>query len=415
MYGIASDATEGRFTGSVGYLRAAHYIIGQLKAADLRPGWTDESGGKTYLQPVPFIWDDYSGSMLSVNGVIYRHSAYAFVIAQPGVATGTIVESPLFIGNGREEDYAGMDAGGKWVVLSQADSLSQALLAKHQVGGVILLPNENQARDWETTVIRQYRFGYMHYVPDGVRPPAGIPYILVSPDLARLLVKGCHLAVRLTCKQEPDTAYNVIAVVPGTDAYLKDQTIVVGAHLDHLGKIGNHVYNGANDDASGCVAELGAAKVLMAHRCKRTVVFVFYTGEELDLKGSRWFVDHLPVPATQLLMNINLEQVGSKHRSFPGIWAVSTPGFEKVFYASGKIFADSNLRYTPADSLMNEVSNTDSYSFINKNVPSILLSSGGFDDHHTALDKIDLIDFEHLRKATVLLDSLVEKLGNGGL
>jgi len=415
MYGIASDATEGRFTGSVGYLRAAHYIIGQLKAADLRPGWTDESGGKTYLQPVPFIWDDYSGSMLSVNGVIYRHSAYAFVIAQPGVATGTIVESPLFIGNGREEDYAGMDAGGKWVVLSQADSLSQALLAKHQVGGVILLPDENQARDWEITVIRQYRFGYMHYVPDGVRPPAGIPYILVSPDLARLLVKGCHLAVRLTCKQEPDTAYNVIAVVPGTDAYLKDQTIVVGAHLDHLGKIGNHVYNGANDDASGCVAELGAAKVLMAHRCKRTVVFVFYTGEELDLKGSRWFVDHLPVPATQLLMNINLEQVGSKHRSFPGIWAVSTPGFEKVFYASGKIFADSNLRYTPADSLMNEVSNTDSYSFINKNVPSILLSSGGFDDHHTALDKIDLIDFEHLRKATVLLDSLVEKLGNGGL
>lgn len=412
MYGIASDRTEGRFTASVGYLRAAHYIIGQLKAVGIRPGWTDQNGGKTYLQPVPFIWDDCTGSTLSVNGVIYRHSDYAFVIAQPGMAPETVVQSPLFIGKGREEDYAGMDAAGKWVVLSQVDSLSQALLAKHQVGGVILLPDENQARDWETTVIRQYRFGYMHYVPDGVPAPAGIPYILVSPDLARILVKGCHLAVRLTCKQQRITAYNVIAIVPGTDTYLKDQTIVVGAHLDHLGKIGNHVYNGANDDASGCVAELGAAKALVAHPCKRTVVFVFYTGEELNLKGSRWFVDHLPVPATHLLMNINLEQVGSKHRSFPGIWAVSTPGFEKDFYASGKIFPDSALRYTPADSLMNEMSNTDSYSFINKNVPSILLSSGGFDDHHTVLDKIELIDFEHLRKATVLLDSLVERLGN---
>jgi len=61
---------------------------------------------------------------------------------------------------------------------------------------------------------------------------------------------------------------------------------------------------------------------------------------------------------------------------------------------------------------MNEISNTDSYSFINKNVPSVLLSSGGFSDHHTVLDKIDLIDFEHLRKATVLLDSMVEELGN---
>jgi Zn-dependent M28 family amino/carboxypeptidase len=114
------------------------------------------------------------------------------------------------------------------------------------------------------------------------------------------------------------------------------------------------------------VAELGAAKALVAHPCKRTVMFVFYTGEELNLKGSRWFVDHLPVPATHLLMNINLEQVGSKHRSFSGIWAVSTPGFEKVFYQSGKVFPDSDLRYTPADSLMDEVSNTDSYSFIIK-------------------------------------------------
>jgi hypothetical protein len=366
MYGIASDGTEGRFTGSPGYLRAAHYVIGQLKAAGIQPGWTDESGRRTYLQPVPFIWDDYTGSALSINGVLYRHNGYKFIVAQAGVAPGTIVQSPLFIGNGSEEDYSGMDAAGKWVVLSQVDSLGRALLARHRVAGVILLPDENQAKDWETTVIRQYRFGYMHYVPDGVPALAGIPYILVSPDLARLLVKGVHLAVRLTRKQEHVTAYNVIAVMPGIDPDLKDQTIVVGAHLDHLGKIGNHIYNGANDDASGCVAELGAAKALGASPCKRTVLFVFYTGEELNLKGSRWFVDHLAVPATHMLMNINLEQVGSKHRSFPGIWAVSTPGFEKVFYESGKVFPDSDLKYTPADSLMNEISNTDSYSFINR-------------------------------------------------
>jgi len=390
MYGIASDRTEGRLTGSPGYLRAAHYVIGQLKAAGIQPGWTDENGRKTYLQPVPFIWDDYTGSALSINGVVYGHSGHKFIVVQAGVAP----------------------AAGKWVVLSRVDSLSRALLARHEVAGVILLPDENQAKDWETTVIRQYRFGYMHYVPDGVPAAAGIPYILVSPELARLLVKGCHLAVRLTHKQEHVTAYNVMAILPGTDPQLKDQTIIVGAHLDHLGRVGGHIYNGANDDASGCVAELGAAKVIVGHPCKRTVLFVFYTGEELNLKGSRWFVDHLPVPATHVLMNINLEQVGSKHRSFHGIWAVSTPGFEKVFYESGKVFPDSDLKYTPVDSLMNEISNTDSYSFIYKNVPSVLLSSGGFSDHHTVLDKIDLIDFEHLRKVTVLLNSLVEELGN---
>ena len=115
---------------------------------------------------------------------------------------------------------------------------------------------------------------------------------------------------------------------------------------------------------------------------------------------------------THVSMNINLEQVGSKHRSFPGIWAVSTPGFESVFYKSGKVFADPDLKYSSVDSLMNEISNTDGYSFITRHVPSVLLSSGGFDEHHTVLDKIDLIDFEHLRKATVLLSALVEELGN---
>jgi Zn-dependent M28 family amino/carboxypeptidase len=75
-----------------------------------------------------------------------------------------------------------------------------------------------------------------------------------------------------------------------------------------------------------------SSRALAKHPAKRTVLFVFYTGEELNLKGSRWIVDHLPVPAAQVLININLEQVGSKNRSFPGIRAVSTPGFENVFY-----------------------------------------------------------------------------------
>jgi predicted methyltransferase MtxX (methanogen marker protein 4) len=57
------------------------------------------------------------------------------------------------------------------------------------------------------------------------------------------------------------------------------------------------------------------------------------------------------------------------------------------------------------------MSNTDSFSLLNKNVPSVLLSSGGFDEHRTVLDKVDLIDFEHLRKATVLLHSKVKQLG----
>jgi hypothetical protein len=380
MFGIASDATEGRFTGSAGYGKAAKYVVSQLRAAGLKPGWT-EQGKETYLQPVPFVWDNYTGSSLQINRTVYSHSAANFIVLQRGSI-----------------------AKGKWIVSAPGDKV------KGNAAGIILLPDESQAKDWETTAIRQYRFGYMHYVPDGITAQHDIPTIMVSPGLAKQLAPGDSIAVTLICRQERKTGYNVVGCLPGTDRHLQDQFIVIGAHLDHIGRIGNHIYNGANDDGSGCVAELGAARAIAAHPCEHPVLFTFYCGEELNLKGSRWFVDHLA--ARHILMNINLEQVGSRHRSLRGVWALGAPEFETDFYASGKLFPPSDLKFSPVDSVMEVMSNTDSYSFMNKNIPSLLLGSGGFEEHHTPRDKIDLIDFEHLRKATALLCNLVLLIGN---
>lgn len=379
MYGIASDATEGRFTGSPGYLKAANYVARQLRA----------SGLKTTFQPVPFIRDNYDASSLTVNGVAFPHKGGNFIVLEHSV-----------------------QQTGDWVVLQQRpDSAETEALLKRKVAGVILLPNEEQAKDWETTVIRQYRFGYMHYAIDYAPTNASLTLILVSPSLAEKL-KVTKPRVNFKYSQEEINGYNVIATIPGTDKQLQDQTIIAGAHLDHIGRLGNHIYNGANDDASGCVALLAAAKAIAAHPAKRPLMFVFYCGEELNLFGSRYFTDHPPVPVKNILVNINLEQVGSKHRSFNGIWAVATPGFEKDFYSCGKVFPGSDLKYTPIDSLLNEVSNTDTYSFMNKRLPSVLLSSGGFDEHHSPLDKIDLIDFGHLRKVALLLNEFITRLGN---
>jgi hypothetical protein len=378
MYGIASDATEGRFTASAGYLKAAKYVEAQLKATGVKPGWKN-GGKKTYLQPVPFSWDDYSGSTLTVQGQTYMHGAENFIVIQRGVTKA-----------------------GKWFVLSPGDSV------KGNPAGIILLPTGDQAKDWETTVIRQYRFGYMHYGPDGEHVPEGMPTILISPTLAKTLVKGDSVNVALHYRSESKTGYNVIGIIPGTDA---KQAIVVGAHLDHIGRIGKHIYNGANDDASGCVAELGAARMLATRPGKRTVIFAFFCGEELNLKGSNWFADHLPVPPGNILMTVNLEQLGSKHRSFRGVWALGDTAFRAAFYSSGKHFDLQNLAFSATDTVKDVLSNTDSYSFMNKHIPSLLLGSGGFDEHHTPEDKIDLIDFEQMQKATLLLYRFVVEVG----
>jgi hypothetical protein len=375
MNGIASDATEGRFTGSPGYLKAARYVAGQLKAAGL----------KTTFQAVPLVWDNYDGSTVSINQKIYPHRGGNFIILQHAASQP-----------------------GDWAVLKdRPDSAKTAALIRQKAAGVILLPNEQQTKDWETTVIRQYRFGYMHYAADYAPRNAQLNIILISPALAAQLNKDTKPIVHIQLKQERINGYNVIATLPGTAKKSKDQTIIAGAHLDHIGRLGDHIYNGANDDGSGCVALLAAAKAMAHHPTKRPLLFVFYCGEELNLLGSRYLMDHPPVPIKNMLMNINLEQFGSKHRSFPGVWAVGDEQFQSGFFALSKTFGHPDLKFSPTDSLRDELSNTDSYSFMKKQVPSLLLSSGGFNEHHTPQDKIDLIDFEHLQKVSRLLTRLI--------
>lgn len=379
MYGIASDATEGRFTGSPGYLKAAHYVAAQLKAA----------GIKTMFQAAPFLWDNYDESSISITGISYPHRSGNFIVLQHTAATK-----------------------GDWIVLkTMPDSAGTEKLIKQNITGVILLPNEQQSSDWETTIIRQYRFGYMHYAADYIPANSKLSVIMVSPAIAEKLNKEPKPVINIQFKQDRVNGYNVIANIPGTDKKL-NKTIIAGAHLDHIGKLGKHIYNGANDDGSGCVALLAAAKTMAQHPAKRPLMFVFYCGEELNLLGSRYFMEHPPIPVKNMLMNINLEQVGSKHRSFQGLWALGDPQFQKDFFTSGKMFAGADLKFSVTDSVRDELSNTDSYSFMKNNVPSLLLGSGGFDEHHTPQDKIDLIDFPHLQNASRLLQKLIGRLAN---
>ena len=368
MNGIASDSTEGRFTGTPGYLKAANYVAGQLKTAGL----------KTRLQAVPFIWDNYDGSSITIGGKTYPHKGGNFIVLQRATAA---------VQNGKPAE-------------------------------IIRTPDQQQSADWETTVIRHYRFSYMHYAADrGLKNTTNTPandsvtIILISPTLAAQLTNKQKPVVNLTFHQDHIYGYNVIATLPG-EKNSQAQTIIIGAHLDHIGRLGPHIYNGANDDGSGCVAVLTAAKALAHQQVKRPLTFVFYCGEELNLLGSRYFMDHPPVPVKNILMNINLEQVGSKHRSFPGIWALGDEQFKDQFFNSGKMFDTQNLKFSPTDSVGDVLANTDSYSFMKKHVPSLLLGSGGFDEHHTTQDNIDLIDFDHLQKAGELLESLILTLAN---
>jgi len=112
---------------------------------------------------------------------------------------------------------------------------------------------------------------------------------------------------------------NVVAFLPGTDSALRGQTIVIGAHIDHLGRssvgaldpeAGDAIRNGADDNASGTAAVLELARLLSTTPARRSVLFVNFSGEELGLLGSQYFVEHSPVPVDSIVAMLNFDMVG---------------------------------------------------------------------------------------------------------
>ena len=127
-----------------------------------------------------------------------------------------------------------------------------------------------------------------------------------------------------TASDGSETA-NVIATVPGTDATLAAEVIVVGAHHDHLGEDESGIFPGANDDASGVAVVLGLAGYFAEHPARRTLVFAAFGAEELDLDGSKYFVEN-PEPGFALddtVFMLNLDMVGA-YRQLGIVNAINT-------------------------------------------------------------------------------------------
>lgn len=466
---IACDVTEGRLTGTSGYKKAADYAVDIFKKAGLLPAWTNENGEKTYLQPVPFIRYTYDTSTFitirkNSKNKTFAPSASNFVIINPGNRNkNTPVAAPVFIGYGINEpengwdDYAGVDVKEKWVILLQGippvdenpefpdglrkkytdikirDSLIYKALNKHRVAGVIVLPSIYETESWEYQAIRKCHFYYMQYseFDENLKTASErvLPNILISPNLAEILLdkqsynpitnKGNYqsyvlsnteISVSIDSQKDTINCYNVVAVLPGSDSSLRNEHLTVGAHLDHIGKIGDHVYNGANDDVSGCVIILGVTKALAINPPKRSVLFTLYTSDEQNLDGSKHFLKYPPVPIEQISLNINIEQIGSKNRDYDGIWGIGLPQFNEVFNDVSILFPETKFKYDSNESFINMLEGqVDSWNYIKKEIPIVMLSSGGFPEHHKPEDKIDL---DHLFVASNFLYSFMFKLGN---
>ena len=341
---LSGDDMEGRDTGSSAYQRAAEYVMGRFRAAGLQPA----GDGGTYYQPVAMhevavASDGTSFTVVRTSGARLAVEFLQQITIAPAANMPVEAEAPLTF-----RGYCGKDAmeeiAGKIVVCF--DSRGKGMpspggrAANARAGdavGVVAVDDPYFTMEpprWPAAYARAVTL-------NSSTSNAGKPLLAMrlrsdllagliegsGKDAAAILAAGgrrealasfeipAKMRVRVHIAQRAYRSPNVQAMLPGSDAQLKDQVVVIAAHLDGYGYgtpvAGDNLYNGALDDAAYVALLIQFAEDLKRdHRAlKRSVLFCAFTGEEKGLLGSNYFVDHPTVAAAKLVADINLDQL----------------------------------------------------------------------------------------------------------
>jgi len=229
--------------------------------------------------------------------------------------------------------------------------------------------------------------------------------------------EGTTIAIHAeSAPAETKHTWNAVGILRGTDPQLAQQVVLLSAHLDHLGVgapvNGDAIYNGADDDASGCVAVLELARVLGAETApKRTVVFAFFGSEEGGGQGAQWFLEHSPAPLDKIVANLEFEMIGRPDPKYrpDELWLT---GWERTNLGptlaqhGAKLVADARPE-------QNFFQRSDNITLARRGVVAQTVSSFGLHaDYHRPSDDVQHLDFEHMTRAIGSMLAPVEWLVN---
>jgi hypothetical protein len=211
---------------------------------------------------------------------------------------------------------------------------------------------------------------------------------------------------------------NVIGLIPGSDAALRDEAIVVGAHYDHIGVgapvAGDSIRNGADDDASGVVAVLEIARALARGPAPgRTVVFIAFTGEEMGGLGNRHYLANPVVPIDRTVAQLQIEMIGRPDSLAGGPGRAWLTGYERS--SMGDMLREEGIPIV-ADPRpdQNFFQRSDNYAFALRGIPAHTLSSFNLHgDYHRPSDEVGEVDFEHMTAVIEAATRAVRVLADG--
>ena len=420
---LADDLLEGRETGTRGFEIAADYLTAQFSAAGL----------ETSRQPIAFRAATVREQSLRVGSTEFVPRKDFVLSASFDQATVDVTGPVALAGYGivapqqHHDDYRDVDVRGKIVVvLSGAPStfgidqrayysgsaLKQRTAAEHGAIGLLVMNSRvDERRTPFERISGQAALPSMRYIEDDGKPAdmttlrfAGrIGYSVgrallqdAAVDLETLLSdsesnKAHSLALKVSATAHVAATFsdapseNIIGIVRGTDRKLRDEYVLVTAHLDHLG---NHdrtgaskdtIYNGAQDNASGIACLIEIARAVAKNPPRRSVIFVALTAEEKGEQGSRYFARHPAVPKRSIVADINMDM---PVLLYPPASLIALGGEHSTLGEFARAAAAKEALTIIPDPLPEEVRfiRSDQFSFVQEGIPAIHLKTGGSAD-----------------------------------
>jgi hypothetical protein len=259
---------------------------------------------------------------------------------------------------------------------------------------------------------RHQALGLRAIVPDSGSACSGAGRTPCTTFLQRFTARGAELAH--AGKPAGVPTQNVVALVPGRDRSLAGEYVVIGGHFDHLGRSpanaldqGDAVRNGADDNASGTAVVLELGRIFAAHPARRPIVLAHFSGEELGLLGSQWFVEHSPVPLDDIVAMVNFDMVGRLRNDRLIVYGVATARELPAIVDSAN--AEPKLRITAQGDGFGP---SDHASFYAKGIPVLHFFTDLHDDYHRATDDVEKIDVAGTARVAAVAERVVRAIAD---
>lgn len=454
---LASDEYEGRETGTPANDKAAEYISNHFQKLGLPKAGLEN----TNYQKMSFNKTSWSENTMTLNGTEHKHLRDYLIFAT--MSDDFIQFNPnevIFLGYGIDDpkysDYKGNNVKDKVIMINKGEPYNQ--------DSISYISGTNTASDWSKNIWKKLAVAEEHgvkmvlIIEDGltkfldknrrflVSPSLELGdgqikdrkyanHIYVSTTIAKEVIgkkakkikrwrkknrkkgKACDIKLEpemvINFKKNIDLIQgnNVLGYIEGSDK--KDELVVVSAHYDHLGKRGQDIYNGADDNGSGTSTVLDIAEAFQIAKNegngpRRSVLCLLVTGEEKGLLGSQYYAENPIFPIENTVANVNVDMIGRVDKTYANnpeyIYVI---GSDRLSTDLHKINETANQKYTQItmDYKYNSESDpnryyfrSDHYNFAKKGIPAIFFFSGTHEDYHRTSDTVDKILFDKMEK-----------------